>query len=150
MKNKRKNKRKNILAYFLLAVSILVLAVTVFPHHHHGMHFCPITFCEQCDSWSCSCEHESAEDFAHHHPGDQSCKISCVTQFYYLTPVNLNQYTDADYTFFMLIYPLFRQLEILYQAEDSDESDIYYLEKLHARLFHASVGLRAPPFSVLA
>ena len=144
-----KNGKKNILAYFLLAVSILVLMVTAFPHHHHGMLFCPITFCQACDSWSCSCEHESADDLAQHHTGNQSCTISCVTQLHYLTPSNSNHITDADYTFFTLIYPLLHQLEILYQAEDSEEPDIYYLEKLHARLFHASAGLRAPPYKVL-
>ena len=144
------NKKKNILAYFLLAMSILVLMVTVFPHHHHGLHFCPITLCEQCHSWGCSCEHEGTEQNSGHDEDDQSCKSTCVTQFHYLTPVDLNQQTNADYTFFMLIYPLLRQLEILYQAEDTPEPDLYYLEKLHARLFNASVGLRAPPFMVLS
>ena len=143
-----RNKRKNIIAYFLLAVSILVLMVTVFPHHHHGLHFCPITLCEECHTWGCSCEHETETD-THEH-GDQSCKTTCVTQFHYLTPVDLNQYTDADYTFFTLIYPLLHQLEILFQTEDNPEPDICYLEKLHARLFHSSVGLRAPPFMVLS
>lgn len=145
-----KQKRKNILAYFLLAVSILVLTVTVFPHHHHDLHFCPITFCEQCHSWSCSCEHETSEDFAHHHTGDQSCKTTCVTQFHYLTPSDSHHNTGADYTFFTFIYPLLHQLEILFRAEDSPEPDIYYLEKLHTQLFTASVGLRAPPFMVLS
>ena len=142
-----RNKRKNIIAYFLLAISILVLMVTVFPHHHHGLHFCPITLCEECDTWGCSCEHEADADA--HEQGDQSCKTTCVTQLHYLTPADLNQYTDADYTFFTLIYPLLHQLEILFQTEDNPEPDIYYLEKLHARLFHSSVGLRAPPFMVL-
>ena len=144
-----KNKKKNILAYFLLAVSILVLMVSVFPHHHHGLHFCPITFCENCGSWSCSCEHETTKNLSHEHKGDQSCETTCVTQFHYLIP-DYNHSTDADYTFFTLIYPLLHQLEILYQAEDDPEPDTYYLEKLHARIFTTSIGLRAPPFSVLS
>ena len=145
-----KQKRKNIIAYFLLAVSILVLAVTVFPHHHHGLHFCPITLCEQCHTWNCSCEHDISDDMCHGNESDQSCKTTCVTQFHYLTPSDSHHNTDADYTFYTLIYPLLHQLEILFQTEESPRSDSYYLEKLHARLLVTSVGWRAPPFMVFS
>ena len=136
---------KRIIAYFLVVVSMLVLMITVFPHHHHGLHFCPITLCEQCHTWGCSYEHETNEQ----ETGGETCKSTCVTQFHYLTPTDSQHQTDADYTFFTLIYPLFKELESLLQVEDDSKPDLYYLEKLHARLFHSSVGLRAPPFMVL-
>lgn len=148
-----REKRRNIIAYFLLAVSFLVLMVAVFPHHHHGLHFCPITLCEKCHTWDCSCEHQSNEqnqNAAHEHGGNQSCNTTCVTQFHYLTPTNSTHQTDADYTFFVLIYPLLSELVSLFQVEDSLKPDLFYFEKLHARLFNSSVGLRAPPFMVFA
>lgn len=142
-----RNKRKNIIAYFLLTVSLLVLMVTVFPHHHHGSHICPIVLCEKCHTWDCSGTHNASQD-SNHDDGNQSCKITCVTQLHYLTPTDSHHNTEADYTFFTLIYPLFHQFELLFQTEDSPEPDIYYHEKLHARFFNESVGLRAPPFMV--
>ena len=145
-----KNRGKNYIAYFLLAVSVMILAVTFFPHHHHGQHFCPITLCEKCHTWGCSCEHNGDAQSGEHSNANRPCDTDCVTRFRYLTPGDSHDMTEADYTFFTLIYPLWTQIGTLFQAEESSEPDLYYLEKLHARLFNSSVGLRAPPFMVFA
>ena len=106
---------RKLKSYFLLVVSILMLVASVFPHH----------------------------------PGDEdnhACTSSCVTHFAFSTPDSHGTDLSPAYSYSLLIYPFLLTLERL----SSFENDLpcpysAYIERLHARHFVASSGLRAPP-----
>lgn len=133
--------------YCLLLVSLWVLVVGVFPHHHHNETFCVSPDIETCTSFS---HHEGEGE--RHCTGDadkHACDISCVTHLSFSVPHHLPDFTP-DYTFYTLIY-----LSSLWGVESSSPFErwdmiSYYIEKLHARNFSAVRNFRAPPFTVAA
>ena len=138
-------RRRRYMAYFLVAVSILVLIVAVFPHHHHGQKLCLTEKCEMCMEEGCSCPQ-------HHHEqeGDEhSCTSTCVTQLYYLSP-DVHHEDISSSVFFIQLLPLLSNWVLSLPLNDSPEIETYYLEKLHAQHLNASIGLRAPPVMLLS
>lgn len=133
---------RKLKSYFLLAVSILMLVASVFPHHHHDL-----LFCVAHDLETCSVSAECPDHL--HHTGDEdnhACTSSCVTHFAFSVPDNHGTGLSPAYSYSLLIYPLLLTLERLssFGAELPCPYS-YYIERLHARHFVAASGLRAPP-----
>ena len=133
---------RKLKSYFLLVVSILMLVASVFPHHHHDLYFCVAHDLETCPA-SVECPDHL------HHTGDEdnhACTSSCVTHFAFSAPDSHGTDLSPAYSYSLLIYPFLLTLERL----SSFENDLpcpysVYIERLHARHFVASSGLRAPP-----
>lgn len=138
-------RRRKYMAYFLVAVSILVLMVAVFPHHHHGQMLCLTEHCEMCMDEIGTCSHHCHHDRECEH----SCTSTCLTQLHYLNP-DFHHENPSDQVSFILLLPLLSELVLHLPVNDSPEIETYYLEKLHAQHLNASIGLRAPPAMVLS
>ncbi len=138
--------RRKYIAYFLVAVSILVLMVSVCPHHHHGNQFCLSARCTVCMQDNCT--------DAHHHCGEEqgcehACTFACLTQFHYLTP-DWHTHEDVNCDFFTILLPLLSEVIFSFSFDQPADFEGFYLERLHALHLISSVGLRAPPFMMLS
>ena len=138
-------RRRQYMAYFLFAVSILVLMVSVFPHHHHGGKFCVSSHCEMCMEEGCACSHHCTPESGCEH----TCKSTCLTHLYYLNP-DLQDAGMILPSFFTLILPLLSDIVFAVPLDNSIDCETYYLERLHSLHLTSSVGRRAPPFMVLS
>lgn len=130
---------KRIKTYLLLAVSILMLAANVFPHHHHNE-----VFCLSADMETCVPPIHSSDDTGHH-PGDadnHACDTTCITHFSFSAPHHQAN-CMPDYTYCILLH----SLDIIPEKMEhlSSEEILYYIEKLHAKHFSAVRNFRAPP-----
>ena len=129
--------------YCLLVASILMLAVAVFPHHHHAERLCLKADWCTCTSADASCEGHCTHSTD---TGNHGCTISCATHFAFGHQQLSRSDVSPDFTFSFLIYPMLSLLEHLQAGSDrSDDSDSVYIEKLHSRQWMAAWGLRAPP-----
>ena len=129
--------------YCLLVASILMLAVAVFPHHHHAERVCLKADRCTCTSTDTSCEEHCLDSEG---TGNHGCTISCVTHFAFGHQQLSRSDVSPDFTFSFLIYPMLGLLEHLQAGSDwSDDSESIYIEKLYSRQWMAAWGLRAPP-----
>ena len=128
--------------YCLLVASILMLAVAVFPHHHHAERLCLKS------DW-CTCTSDaSCEGHCTHSPNtdNHECTISCATHFAFGHQQLSRSDVSPDFTFSFLIYPMLSLLEYFQTGVIRiGNSDSIYIEKLHSRQWMAAWGLRAPP-----
>lgn len=128
--------------YCLLVASILMLAVAVFPHHHHAERLCLKS------DW-CTCTPDaSCEGHCTHSPNtdNHECTISCATHFAFGHQQLSRSDVSPDFTFSFLIYPMLSLLEYFQTGVIRiGNSDSIYIEKLHSRQWMAAWGLRAPP-----
>lgn len=136
-------KKKKYIVYLLFLVSIIMLAVPVFPHHHHADGF----ICMKNDvEPSCHIPH-------HHHPaGHPNCchdKGCIVSHFLQRTPRTERQAPVLKPVLLpAALSPFIRQLAAF---DEPCLSDSYspYIESLHGVYIVRASGLRAPP-SLLA
>lgn len=144
-------KQKNrYIAYLLIVVSIIMLAASVFPHHHHWDEFCLL----QCDNKAChgsgDCNderHDFCHDSSHsHHHGlndsNSDCKHDCVTYFSFQLPQGNNDLLPygLPMAFLYFVFDFNLPETIVFNPLD------VYQEHLHSVLWviHGG-GLRAPP-----
>ena len=114
--------------YCLLVASILMLAVAVFPHHHHAERLCLKS------DW-CTCTSDaSCEGHCTHSPNtdNHECTISCATHFAFGHQQLSRSDVSPDFTFSFLIYPMLSLLEYFQTGVIRiGNSDSIYIEKLH-------------------
>lgn len=121
--------------YFLLLVCLLMLAVAVFPHHHHADGICLHTEC-------------AANDEPSDLPADgetEGCDACCVTHIRCSHRLPEMADLQPDYTFYTCIYPLFTLLKQPDGVPDPFRETSEYRERLHAVCLPHGKGMRAPP-----
>lgn len=121
-------------------VSMIMLAASVLPHHHHREILClqhDVTACDE----TCPAHHQ--DDGSHE---DHGCNAGCVTKFKSVTPDEAQDSVSPDYSFCLLLYACTGLLP----AERGVPIYSGYLEKLHSTCLPYVKGLRAPPAGVLA
>lgn len=135
--------KRKLKTYLLLTVSLLMLVVEVFPHHHHNDNLCLNADIETCQS------SDMQRNDGKHYPGDadkHTCNTSCITHFSFQT---FSQHVDCapDYAFFTILYSLSDLILKNGQVGTGllKRYLFYYIEKLHARHFSAVRNFRAPP-----
>lgn len=140
-------KRRSIISYVLLVVCMIMLTASVIPHHHHQEMVCLQHDLTEC---ACSCagsqhSHENNMSDEHH-----SCGSSCITKFSSVTPHDVFATISPDYSFVAILYSIHDLLDLsLYSSAKVVDNDYYYLEHLHSTALYQSVGLRAPPYSII-
>lgn len=141
-------RRRSIISYVLLLVCMIMLTASVIPHHHHQEMVClqhDLTECACPCSNSSSHSHENEMADEHH-----SCSSSCVTRFSSVTPHDIFATFAPDYSFVAILFSVHDILELsLYSTARINKNEYYYLEHLHSTALCQSVGLRAPPYSVI-
>lgn len=133
--------------YCLLVASLLVLVVSVFPHHHHEERLCL-----KSDWYTCAAGYASDTQESHSgNSGSHGCTLSCATHFAFGYQQLSRSDVSPDYSFSFLIYPMLSLLEHLPAGTlCSHNSDFVYIEKLHSRQWMVASGLRAPPVTFVA
>lgn len=133
-------KEKKYIIYLLLMVSIIMLAVPVFPHHHHADgHICMKNDVEP------SCCHTPH----HHHPaGHPNCchdKGCIASHFVQRTPRTERQAPVLKPVLLPAVLSTF--LRQLYAFGEPCQPVSYspYIESLHGDYIARASGLRAPP-----
>lgn len=139
-------KKKQYIVYLLFLVSILMLAVPVVPHHHHGSE----AICLKNDLHTGCSEATHAH---HHHPaGHPNCchDKGCLThQFVQRTPRVERQTPQPRPILLPADFSTFLKVLSPYSEQQSDTLYSPYVESLHGIRVVCASGLRAPP-SVLA
>lgn len=135
-------KRRRYIAWILVWVSIIMLAASVLPHHHHRE-----LLCLQHDvAAACGCQcaaHQHQGDDAHEPP---TCHAGCVTKFNSVTPDRAQDNVSPHYSFCSLLYTLTDVLVLsLRLSEHNTLPHTFYVEKLHSTCLPHVKGLRAPP-----
>ncbi len=133
-------KPPRLVAYLLLVVSMLMLAVPVIPHHHHA------------DGLLCM-----KNDIAHGCCGGQAdetedhccCDTGCITTHYFQqapsTDHGWQHPAPAGILFFL---PPRLILSLLPANTGFHRQAPIYIESLHGTSATRATGLRAPPFSL--
>ena len=120
----QKQQRKYI-AFLLIAVSMIMLAASVFPHHHHWHQICMQTAeTHACDDISehAVCQHD------HSHSADGDCTADCITKFNLQRSQQNNPILHYALPVTSLFFSyLFEPLEI-----DNKADMPYYHEHLHS------------------
>ena len=140
-------KRRSLISYLLLVVCMIMLTASSMPHHHHQENICLQHDFTECDC-SCSTSHHSHEDgmSSEHH----SCSSSCVTKFDSVTPHNLDATFIPNFTIVAILFSIHDILDLSsYISAQISQKEYYYLEHLHPIELYHSVGLRAPPYSII-
>lgn len=136
-------KRRRYIAWGLMLVSIIMLAASVLPHHHHRE-----ILCLQHDVTVCGCQCSSHQNGAASE--NHTCNAGCVTKFRSVTPDRAQDSLSPDYSFCSLLYAMTNVLMLSLQLSEQHALPYTdYLEKLHSTCLPHVKGLRAPP-SVLA
>lgn len=134
-----KGKKRFVLTTMFL-VNIIMLAVTVFPHHHHS------------EGVICTKQDLPDEEQCpiHHHPEDDSCcSFDCMTRFHSPTPPSHTN-SKPDYVFVTTLFTDFIIEHLLQPLEKRMKDDYVFRDSLHGADFSCVTGLRAPPLTVLA
>lgn len=134
--------KQTIQTYILLTVCIIMQAVSVFPHHHHGNRFCfnmekalsTITYC--CSNPSHS--HQHAED-------THTCDAACITHIQCHPQDQISATVSPDYSFCSILYSFVQITGLLWPDTPSALLSTCYIEKLHGSPYTQIHGLRAPP-----
>ena len=132
-------KKRQHIAYILLLISLIMLAIPVIPHHHHadGMICMKNDIAADCDESCC------------HHPlgGHCCCDTGCMTtHFVQNTPHSSDEacsHPDALWTATLLFNPISKLLTT--PESDVSGQECIYLESLHGTFIIRATGLRAPP-----
>ena len=133
-------KEKKYIIYLLLMVSIIMLAVPVFPHHHHADgHICMKNDVEP------SCCHTPH----HHHPaGHPNCchDKGCIASHFVQRTPRTERQAPAPRPVLLpaSLIALIGQLSV---SDDFYQTTSYspYIESLHGDYIARASGLRAPP-----
>ena len=138
--------KKEMKAYLLLVVCMLMQVAAVFPHHHHSDRFCmradlvghPLT--EACMTSGAEGIHHSDDADSH------SCSAGCITKFQVASLIHQEVSVEPGYTFFSILYPLYEAVRLLVGMPlKAIDLEAVYIERLHARYVLWAIGLRAPP-----
>lgn len=129
-----KGKRRYI-SIALLTVNLLMLIVTLIPHHHH----LDGAICLKQDI---ATEQQSPD---RHHPGhDTCCNDECITRFHSPSPTFQHTYSPA----YLFVATLFTPtlIEHLLKPQEQRFKRYYtYRETLHGANHARTFSLRAPP-----
>ena len=132
-------KRRRHIGWMLLWVSIVMLAASVLPHHHHQHILCLHNDVEACE---CSCEDTENHEATHH----ESCKEHCITNFVSVTPEGSQTDVLPDDFIYNQLYTLTDILSVpLPISITIDDCFPKGIEKLYAACVQHVMGLRAPP-----
>lgn len=130
-------RKKQKLAWLLLSVCMLMLAVAVFPHHHHRDFSlcvsCEQTSCEDCDCPGCTHESENKD-----------CGVSCLTSFKCRVPSQLDGIQPC-YSFVVVLSGITELLRIRLFDEVKTELYICRIDSLYMADYQGIYALRAPP-----
>ena len=130
-------KKKRYITYFLLFISMIMLAVPVIPHHHHdnGM------ICMKNDIPSEGCCHHQGSCSEH-----CCCDTGCMTtHFFQQTPNSDNSVAHPDFVWVTTLFfePILKLLSVPEEAGTGYK--FVYIESLHGTFITRASGLRAPP-----
>lgn len=132
-------KRKQIVAWVLLVVGIVMLAASVLPHHHHAHILCLHNDVAACD---CSCEGTTHHEATHH----ETCNDHCVTNFVSVSPEGIQADFLPNYFICLPYFTLADVLSIPLPISIAIDNQIpWYLEVLYVTCEQHVMGLRAPP-----
>ena len=130
-------KNKRYILYFLLVISMIMLAVPVIPHHHHadGM-ICmkpDVTPEAQCPAHN------------HHHENDSCCSNECLARFSSPVP-NVQTDLGPQHVFIAILFTDFIIENLLRPQERQLTNEYVYRESLHGTNITRAFALRAPPY----
>ncbi len=140
-------KRRSFISYVLLMVCMIMLTASSMPHHHHQQNICIQHDLTECECTCANNHHSSNNSMSNEH---HSCSSLCVTKFSSVTPHTIDAVASPDLTFVAILFSINNVLDLSsYISARITQKDYYYLEHLHSTLLYQSVGLRAPPYSVI-
>ncbi len=135
--------------YFLLFVSILMLAVPLVPHHHHANG----VICLKNDiatEQSC-CGHQQPTDDqqscpGHHHPeNDACCNDGCMARMETSVPTSQVDLGDPAHGFVAVLFTDYIIENLLKPQERRIKNNYVYRESLHGTNITRAYALRGPP-----
>lgn len=130
---------KRYMAWMLFVVSMVMLAASVLPHHHHQHILCLHNDASACE---CPCGDAHNHETTHH----ESCEAHCVTHFVSLTPEDFHADDLSDDCISLQLYALTDILSVpLPISITLDNCTPWCIEKLYATCIQHVMGLRAPP-----
>lgn len=135
--------RKRYIPFFLLVVSLLMMAVPVFPHHHHANGL----LCMKNDIGPHCCQQHPSETGSETHC---CCETGCIAHhFFQQMPTDMRTSPHpAVSELIPFLSPLLLRLAASRAIAPKGDIPIY-IESLHGTLIAHATGLRAPPVSLL-
>ncbi len=142
--------RKKGYIYFMLLVSVLMLAVPLVPHHHHADGaICMKNDIESdplcTDHHSCT-DHQQCPGHHHHHPeNDACCGDECLTRLQTPVPASQVDLGHPDYVFVALLFTDYLIEHLFSLQERRIDNNYVFLDSLHGTNITRAFALRGPP-----